>query len=157
MDSFFFENFRNNSSNWGFSAILNGLTDKNATYEYILHNHKLNLKEPQLNISKKKIRKIKKNKDIWDIIKESDIKDYVDQRKIHTFTIDPLGSTDFDDAISFHKNHIGIHIADVTFWLDHFNIKPTFSSTIYLPHRKINMIPTILADNLCSLIKIKID
>ena len=35
MDSFFFENFRNTSSNWGFSAILNGLTDKNATYDII--------------------------------------------------------------------------------------------------------------------------
>jgi len=35
MDSFFFENFRDTPSNWGFSAIINGLTDKNTTYNII--------------------------------------------------------------------------------------------------------------------------
>lgn len=128
--------------------------DQKAHYEFLLHCHKLNLKEPKLNnISKSKIKKLKKITNIWDIISKDDVKDYKDCRKLKVFSIDPSDSKDIDDAISFHNNLIGIHIADVSFWLDKFNVQPTFFSTIYAPHRKINMIPSFLADNIASLVE----
>ncbi len=92
--------------------------------------------------------------------------------KIHTysdlttqpyiFSIDPVGSLDFDDAFSiFHNSdtnntEITIYIANVYFWLDTLNLWKSFSkrvSTIYLPDRKRPMLPTVLSDSLCSLVQ----
>lgn len=123
--------------------------DYQSHCEYILHIHELNIKEPKL--SKNQMKKIKKSVTIWDIIKKTDIPTYKDYRSATVFSIDPKDSTDIDDAISFSNDILSIHIADVTFWLKKFNVIPSFFSTIYLPHRKINMIPSILADHLCSL------
>ena len=126
------------------------VADFKSHCEYLLHIHGLNHKEPK--ISKKQIRKLKKSDgNIWKIIKKTDLKNYIDKTNLNTITIDPKDSKDFDDAISLNGDLIGIHIADVTFWLEKLNISPDFFSTVYLPHRKINMIPTILADNICSL------
>ena len=77
----------------------------------------------------------------------------------HIFTIDPKGSSDFDDAFSIcHVNNntqqLSIYISNVTIWLDVLNLWNSFSqriSTIYLPDKKCSMLPTILSDNLCSL------
>jgi len=129
------------------------VNDEKANYEYILHCHYLNLKEPLLQISKTKMKKIRKITNIWDIISQEEVKEYSDYRNLKVYSIDPDNSRDIDDAISFHNNLIGIHIADVTFWLEKFNIEPHFFSTIYAPHRKINMIPAIIADNLASLVE----
>lgn len=72
------------------------------------------------------------------------------------FTIDPQGSTDFDDAFSVQENKIYIYISNVPLFLDKHNnnIWNLFSqrvSTIYLPFLKKPMLPSILSDNLCSL------
>ena len=75
------------------------------------------------------------------------------------FTIDPKGSTDFDDGFSIKRLDNGntllsIYIANVTIWLDALNLWQSFSkriSTIYLPDKKRPMLPTILSDCLCSL------
>ena len=131
--------------------VIGDVNDKIANYEYILHCNKLNLKEPTL--SKTKMRKLRKITNIWDIINKQNLPTYKDYRDIQTISVDPIGSKDIDDAISIYGDKIGIHIADVSFWLRHFQIMPEFSSTIYLPHRKINMIPSLLADNLASLLE----
>ena len=132
--------------------VIGQVGDEKAHCEYILHSHNLNIKEPKLQISKTKLKKLKHIDNIWKLINKSHLSDYKDLRNIHTISVDPLGSQDIDDAISFVNNKIGIHIADVSFWLKHFNTEPHFFSTIYTPHRKINMIPRFLADNICSLI-----
>jgi exoribonuclease R len=77
----------------------------------------------------------------------------------HVFTIDPKGSTDFDDGFSIKcldngNTLVSIYIANVTIWLDALNLWQSFSkriSTIYLPDKKRPMLPTILSDCLCSL------
>lgn len=129
--------------------------DYNAHCEYLLHCYKLNLKEPEIPISKNQKKKLYKTTDIWDLIKKSDLPTYKDHRSIYTFTIDPDTSTDYDDAISLTNNKLGIHIADVSFWLLKYKWNINFFSTIYTPIRKINMIPSVFADNLASLIENK--
>ena len=75
------------------------------------------------------------------------------------FSIDPLDSLDFDDAVSIKETSPGnyilsIYIANVAICLDKLNLWSSFSnrvSTIYLPDKKHSMLPTILSDNICSL------
>jgi len=81
-----------------------------------------------------------------------------DRRDQTPFSIDPHGSTDFDDAFSIHttadKTRISIYIANVYVWLDTLQLWKSMTnrvSTIYLPDRKRPMLPTILSDQLCSL------
>jgi len=71
------------------------------------------------------------------------------------YSIDPLGCKDIDDAISFDSinNKIGIHIADVNYMITNLNLNYNKFSTIYAPHKIINMIPDELAFNHCSLLE----
>lgn len=78
-------------------------------------------------------------------------------------TVDSMGSKDLDDAISFRETKNGekllsIYISNVSFWFDALDIWNSFTnriSTIYLPDRKRPMLPTILSDNICSLLEKK--
>ena len=75
------------------------------------------------------------------------------------FSIDPFGSTDFDDAFSVQEDKIFIYISNVPVFLEKINsnIWDLFSdrvSTIYLPSSKKTMLPSILSDNLCSLVNL---
>lgn len=76
------------------------------------------------------------------------------------FSIDPKGSTDFDDAFSVsltgHPSRVAVcvYIANVYVWLETMNLWKSFSnrvSTIYLPDFKRPMMPTILSESICSL------
>jgi hypothetical protein len=88
-------------------------------------------------------------------IKEHDIKECINNNPF-IFSIDPFGSSDFDDAFSVQEDKIFIYISNVPIFLDKINsnIWDLFSdrvSTIYLPYSKKTMLPSILSDNLCSL------
>ena len=79
---------------------------------------------------------------------------------LNVFSIDPAGCTDIDDAISIvtSKTHttISVYIANVPLILDHFNLWQHVTdkcSTIYLPMHKLPMLPSILSDNVCSLLE----
>ena len=81
-----------------------------------------------------------------------------DRRTYDIITIDAPGSQDFDDAIGFKKTEngciISIYITNVFLWMETLKIWNAFSeriSTIYLPDRKRPMLPTVLANCLCSL------
>ena len=81
-----------------------------------------------------------------------------DRRDRNIFTIDPVGSKDFDDALGLIETEnqvvLSVYIANVPFWLDALDLWDSFSeriSTIYLPDRKRPMLPTVLSDALCSL------
>jgi len=73
----------------------------------------------------------------------------------HIYSIDPLGCKDIDDALSYdHFNKkVGIHIADVNYSISDLKLNINKYSTIYAPHKIINMLPNELACNRCSLIE----
>lgn len=83
-----------------------------------------------------------------------------DFREILTFTIDPHDAKDFDDALSYQKlsngNHeIGIHIADVSYYLQEGSIlddeAQLRATSVYLVDRVVPMLPEVLSNDLCSL------
>ncbi len=99
-------------------------------------------------------------KNISEKIDEKEIKQRRDFRKKNTFTIDPVDAKDFDDAISFEKidennYEIGIHIADVSFYVKPSTIldKEAYNraTSIYLVDRVIPMLPEKLSNKVCSL------
>jgi len=81
----------------------------------------------------------------------------IENRKHHNIiSIDPLGSIDLDDAVGLNDNVLSIYIANVSLLMDELQVWKSFSqriSTIYLPDRKCPMLPTIISENLCSLLE----
>lgn len=93
-------------------------------------------------------------------IPEEEIAKRVDLRNELICSIDPPGCTDIDDALHCKQlpngnYQVGVHIADVT----HFMRPGTAldeeaanrSTSVYLVQKRIDMIPTLLSTNLCSL------
>ena len=112
------------------------------------------------------------SRDTSRVLKKKSEDEYIDQimstyenieDRLHynVISIDPVNSKDFDDAMSIqiindNKYIISIYISNVSIWLDALGLWESFSeriSTIYLPDRKRPMLPTCLADCLCSLIE----
>lgn len=79
------------------------------------------------------------------------------------YTIDPENSKDLDDAFSIQELNddlvkIHIYIANVFIALDTFDLWEHLTkriSTIYLPEERRTMLPEVLSDDICSLIKDK--
>lgn len=77
------------------------------------------------------------------------------------FSIDPFGSKDIDDAFSFEETEthvmIGVHIANPSRFFedssDWHKILEERISTVYMPHRRCNMLPTEISENYASLIE----
>ena len=86
-----------------------------------------------------------------------DTKQRVDLRDLYFCTIDPNGARDHDDAIYFDKkeNILYVAIADVSYFvkegseLDLLAFKK--STSVYLPHKVLPMLPPILSEEMCSL------
>jgi exoribonuclease R len=81
------------------------------------------------------------------------------------YTIDPVGSKDFDDAFGLSASEVAgcvklsVYISNVALWMDALKLWTSFSqriSTIYLPDRKRPMLPSVLSDILCSLLEKKV-
>jgi len=125
-------------------------------YEYQLYCKNLNCSIQKFKqATSKNINDIDHDLLINEVIKSKNIED---RTNIKTFTIDPEGSLDFDDGFSIQKIYdkylISIYIANVPILLDHLNLWDHFTkrvSTIYLPNKKLPMLPNILSDTLCSL------
>src|SRR6056300_516020 len=139
-----------------------------AYFEYAVCCKGLNLSLQKFTRdTKNKLEKYQKNQEnlINDIIKNNSSlskeryeKRTNDKLKNNIITIDPVGTCDYDDAIGFQKHDtytiISIYIANVPIIIDYLDLWSSFTqsvSTIYLPNGKKNMIPTLLADNFCSL------
>ena len=125
-----------------------GITsDYNAELEAVLGKYDLNFSN---------------NEKVWKEPYEIPIDDLENQRKNFkeiAFSIDPEGCLDIDDAFHFKNNkdniEIGIHIADVSRY-----VKPNGKidleaqrrlTSIYAPHKVINMLPSYLSEDICSL------
>lgn len=85
---------------------------------------------------------------------------YIDQKELNTFTIDPKETQDCDDAFSIkiidNKTYIYIHISDVAEYINPTNINfdniIKRGTTIYGKTKNWTMIPRNLADNICSIL-----
>ncbi len=83
-----------------------------------------------------------------------------DFSEVTTFTIDPVDAKDFDDALSIKALEngnweIGIHIADVTHYVDVNSIVEKEAlkraTSVYMVDRVVPMLPERLSNNVCSL------
>ena len=137
---------------------LGHVTELNSFYEYNLYCKSL---YASLTYFKKAAMKKLREKSSDYFIQQ--IQERYNPEKRHddcVFAIDPKGSKDFDDAFSYKESSqtttISIYISNVSFWLDIMDLWDSFSqriATIYLPDRKRPMLPTMLSDALCSLVK----
>jgi ribonuclease R len=87
----------------------------------------------------------------------NDPKQRVDLRDLYFCTIDPNNAKDHDDAIYFDKNEniLYVAIADVSYFVKEGSAldKQAFlkSTSIYLPHKVLPMLPATLSEDMCSL------
>jgi len=95
----------------------------------------------------------------WEIT-EDDLSRRRDLRSKRIFSIDPPGCTDIDDALSIEQlpngNYsLGVHIADVSHFVKEgsaMDYEATRrANTVYLVDRRIEMLPSLLSSDLCSL------
>jgi len=83
-----------------------------------------------------------------------------DLRDRPVVSIDPPGCTDIDDALHYRalsdtECEVGVHIADVSFFVREgtaIDLEARERGTsVYLTEKRINMLPPLLSENLCSL------
>ncbi len=82
-----------------------------------------------------------------------------DLTQLPLMTIDGQGTLDFDDAISIEEVgdsfRLGVHIVDVGHFIQKNDVVDQEArlrgSSIYMPDQKISMLPSVLAEGLCSL------
>ncbi|KAI9911277.1 hypothetical protein PsorP6_008860 [Peronosclerospora sorghi] len=97
----------------------------------------------------------------WEIPKE-EVEKRRDFRNAQIFSIDPYNARDLDDALHIRalddtrtRFEIGVHIADVTHFIDHESILDrearSRATSVYLANRVLPMLPRILCEKLCSL------
>jgi len=87
-----------------------------------------------------------------------DDKPIEDRRDHQIISIDPIDCKDIDDAIGVRIVNseivLSVYISNVPMMMEYLNLWDFLTdrvSTIYLPDKKIPMIPYILSDNVCSL------
>ena len=103
------------------------------------------------NLYKKKLKELN--------IKENSVLNREDLTNKIIFSIDPPGCKDIDDAFHIDKTsdgfEIGVHIADVSNYItdDEDYLFYDRTSTIYAPHKIINMLPEKYSNDLFSLIE----
>jgi len=137
-----------------------GTTDSlESFYEYQLFCKSLHISLSQFtNTAREQLQKQSQEEYIDQILKNPDFNIEDRRQTSKPFSIDPVGSVDFDDAFDIHlrtdRFHLTIYIANIYVWLETLHLWKSFSnrvSTIYLPDKKRPMLPTVLSDSLCSL------
>ena len=123
----------------------------NNEYNYLLDSYHLNYSNFKRKIIQQNIPQ--------SIIEEENNRS--DLRNKNTFSIDPPGCKDIDDAIHVEKKNngnieIGIHIADVSHFIKKNSALDLLAkkrlSSIYFPHKTINMLPDQFSNDICSLL-----
>lgn len=91
---------------------------------------------------------------------EAGLDDRRDLRDLTVFTVDPVDAQDFDDAISIRQEgddyRLWVHIADVTHYVNPetaiWEEARRRATSVYLPGYTIHMLPSVLAETVCSLV-----
>lgn len=141
--------------------VLGDVDDLIVFYEYQLYRRNLSDSVASFSSCVKKLFKNDNYKECIETIMNNPNYNIEDRTDANVFSIDPKGSKDLDDAFSIAPLEGGlfkmsIYIANVYFWMEEFGLWESFNnrvSTIYLPDRRRPMLPTILSDNLCSLLE----
>ena len=90
-----------------------------------------------------------------------ELKKRLDLRKKPVCSIDPPGCKDIDDALHAEilpngNYELGVHIADVSHYVKAGSVVDKIAAkncnTIYLVHKRTDMLPKVLTENLCSLV-----
>ena len=152
---FKFKNWSNKHPFGELITVLGNINDLSAYYEYQLYckNLCISIKEFTNEVNRKMRNKDQKNFINTIISNNGNIQKRED---CFIFTIDSKLSTDLDDAIGIKDNILSVYIANVPLLIEFYELWNSFSeriSTIYLPDRKRPMLPTLLSENLCSLLE----
>lgn len=124
--------------------------------EIILYEHNVDI-----NPFSKKIIDSMPNEDVEFKCPPEELKKRMDLREKPVCSIDPPGCKDIDDALHAvilpNGNYeLGVHIADVSHYVkagsDVDKIAAKNCNTIYLVHKRTDMLPKVLTENLCSLV-----
>ena len=159
---FRFINWNNKHPKGQIQQTIGDVTELSNYYEYQIYCK--NLYHSIANFKKKTKEKLKKHNEEYYtklIMDKFTIENRLDYENI--ITIDSNGSKDLDDAIGFKNINeteimVSIYITNITFLVEVMDLWDCFSSqvaTIYLPDRKRPMLPTILSDDISSLIENK--
>ncbi|KAI7900875.1 uncharacterized protein BX663DRAFT_515563 [Cokeromyces recurvatus] len=140
-----------------FVKTLGSSGDRETETEVLLLEHDV----PYQEFSKSVLADLPVEGDEW-IVQEKHLKDENrrDFRNLDICSIDPPGCTDIDDALHARllpngNWEVGVHIADVTYF-----VKPGMAmdkeaanrgTSVYLVDKRIDMLPSLLGTNLCSL------
>jgi len=137
---------------------LGPLGDKNTETEVLLIQHDI----PYHPFSEKVLVCLPSKNWTAKMDPDSSSKHRQDLTHLCVFSVDPPGCTDIDDALHIRKLpngnfEIGVHIADVS----HFVQEDTAldkeaaerGTTVYLVDKRIDMLPQLLGENLCSLME----
>ena len=124
--------------------------------EIILYEHNVDI-----NPFSKKIIDSMPNEDVEFKCPPEELKKRMDLRNKPVCSIDPPGCKDIDDALHAvelpNGNYeLGVHIADVSHYVKAGSavdkIAAKNCNTIYLVHKRTDMLPKVLTENLCSLV-----
>lgn len=135
---------------------LGDVMDIKVENEVILYEHNVDIHP----FSQKIINSMPRE-DIELKVSEDELKKRMDLRGITICSIDPPGCKDIDDAlhcrILLNGNYeVGVHIADVTHYVkpgtEVDRIAAKNSNTVYMVHKRTDMLPKVLTENLCSLV-----
>lgn len=85
------------------------------------------------------------------------IEDYYAEKRDYIISIDPKNSKDLDDAIGYYMDGentvLSVYITCVPLMLNviqDWSLEPKKTTSVYLPHRVLDMFPKCLSENICS-------
>ncbi|KAG0226605.1 exosome catalytic subunit dis3 [Actinomortierella wolfii] len=138
-----------------FVRVLGDAGDKDTETEVLLLEHGVPFQE----FSPKVLSFLPPEGDNW-VVRPEHFAGREDFRDLNVCSIDPPGCTDIDDALHVRplengNYEVGVHIADVTFFVKPGNAMDEQAAnrgtTVYLVNKRIDMLPSLLGTNLCSL------
>ncbi|KAG0266938.1 exosome catalytic subunit dis3 [Actinomortierella ambigua] len=138
-----------------FVRVLGDAGDKETETEVLLLEHGVPFQE----FTPKVLSFLPPEGDKW-VVRPEHFAGREDFRDLNICSIDPPGCTDIDDALHVKpldngNYEVGVHIADVTFFVKPGNAMDEQAAnrgtTVYLVNKRIDMLPSLLGTNLCSL------